>query len=117
MRKYGGKGLCFHLEKQLSRRIMDEISARGHRHVDTTRPTLGFPLGMTLILVIVLASTLCLPIVTTGKRSEICTTGRMEEVILHNQPIVLFHPKFMLWCLCQALLISSPPPKIVDTPR
>jgi hypothetical protein len=54
MRKYGGKGLRFHLEQQqLSRRIMDELSAGGHRRVNTTRPTLGFPLGTTLILVIV----------------------------------------------------------------
>lgn len=43
----------FHLEQQLNRRIMDEISAGGHRRVDTTRPTLVFPLGTALILVIV----------------------------------------------------------------
>lgn len=53
MSEYGGKALHLHLQQQLNRRIMDDISAGGHRRVDTTRPTLGFPLGTALILVIV----------------------------------------------------------------
>eukprot|EP01018_Ginkgo_biloba_P025979 Gb_06691 [translate_table: standard] len=39
--------------QRLNRRIMDDISAAGHPRVDTTRPTLGFPLGTALILLIV----------------------------------------------------------------
>ena len=38
---------------QANRRIMDDITAGGHRRIDTTRPTLGFPLGTALVLLIV----------------------------------------------------------------
>lgn len=53
MSEYGGKEFHLHLQQQLNRRIMDDIFAGGHRRIDTTRPTLGFPLGTALILVIV----------------------------------------------------------------
>nr|ADE76207.1 unknown [Picea sitchensis] len=38
---------------QAHRRLLDDITAGGHRRVDTTRPTMGFPLGTALVLLIV----------------------------------------------------------------